>query len=198
MKFSLMILTQAAALCVHSQPTVADMKLLKKAQAIHKSVITIDTHIDINVANFTDERNYTQRLSNQVNLPKMEEGGMDVAWLIAYAAKGPLTEEGYAKAYSHAVAKFDAIHRLTKVYAPEKIALALNSADVRRIVHSGKMVAMIGVENGYSIGTDLRRVKEFTDRGARFRHRWPRPAGRPAAIRPAIGGLAGNTGAPSF
>lgn len=150
------------------QPSTADAKLLKKAQAIHKSVITIDTHIDINVANFTDERNYTQRLSNQVNLPKMEEGGMDVAWLIAYAAQGPLTEEGYAKAYSDAVAKFDAIHRLTKVYAPDKIALALNSADVRRIVRSGKMVAMIGVENGYSIGTDLSRVKEFADRGARY------------------------------
>lgn len=39
----------------------------------------------------------------------MEEGGLDVARLIAYAAEGPLTNEGYAMAYKDSVAKFDAI-----------------------------------------------------------------------------------------
>jgi len=37
-----------------------------------------------------------------------------------------------------------------------------------RIAKSGKKVAVIGVENGYPIGTDLKRVKEFYDRGGRY------------------------------
>jgi len=39
---------------------------------------------------------------------------------------------------------------------------------VRRIAASGRKVAVIGVENGYSIGTDIKRVKEFYDRGGRY------------------------------
>src|SRR5690606_13690208 len=57
---------------------------------------------------------------------------------------------------------------LTEEYAPDQIGLALNSDDVRRIHGEGKKVAMIGVENGYPIGTDVGRVKEFWDLGARY------------------------------
>ena len=142
--------------------------LIEKARKIHKEVITLDTHDDINTANFTKDRNYTQQLPSQVTLPKMRAGGLDVAWFIVYTGQGPLTEEGYAAAYKNAIDKFDAIHRLTKEIAPNEIELALTSKDVRRIAKSGKLVAMIGVENAYPIGTDIGRVKEFADRGARY------------------------------
>jgi membrane dipeptidase len=164
----LIIGAMAIAAYSHGQSSKAEEKLIKKAKAIHESVITIDTHNDFNVANFTKERNYTQRLNTQVNLPKMVEGGLDVSWLIVYTGQGDLTPEGYAKAYANADAKFNAIHWLCKEMAPDKIELALTSNDVRRIVKSGKKVAMIGVENGYPIGTDIKRVKEFADRGARY------------------------------
>lgn len=145
-----------------------DAALLEKARKIHADVITLDTHVDINTANFTKDRNYTQDLPTQATLPKMKSGGLDVAWFIVYTGQGPLTEEGYAAAYKNAIDKFDAIHRLTKEIAPSQIELALTSKDVRRIAKSGKLVAMIGVENAYPIGTDISRVKEFADRGARY------------------------------
>jgi membrane dipeptidase len=151
-----------------AQAPQADEALIKKARAIHERVITLDTHNDINVQNFTPERNYTQRLDNKVNLPKMVEGGLDVSFLIVYVGQGPLTAAGYDNAYKQAIAKFDAIHRLTKEIAPDKIELALTAADVRRIAKSGKKVAVIGIENGYPIGEDIRRVKEFHDRGGRY------------------------------
>ncbi len=147
---------------------VDEAALIAKARKIHKDVITLDTHDDINTANFTKDRNYTQDLPSQVTLPKMRSGGLDVAWFIVYTGQGPLTDEGYAAAYKNAIDKFDAIHRLTKEIAPDQIELALTSKDVRRIVKSGKLVAMIGVENAYPIGTDISRVKEFADRGARY------------------------------
>lgn len=168
MKVSFSLMLSLSCFFAAAQTHSANEKLIKKAKAIHESVITIDTHNDFNVANFTHERNYTQRLSTQVNLPKMEEGGLDVTWLIVYTGQGELTPEGYAKAYANADAKFKAIHWLCTKVAPDKIELALTSNDVRRIVKSGKKVAMIGVENGYPIGTDINRVREFAERGARY------------------------------
>lgn len=140
----------------------------KLAEEIHKNVITLDTHCDINVKNFTDSINYTQRLGTQVNLPKMNEGGLDVAWLIVYTGQDSLTENGFKKAYDNAISKFDAIHRLVRDYAPDQIELALNSDDVRRIHKAGKKVAMIGIENGYPIGKDISNVKKFYDLGGRY------------------------------
>ena len=151
-----------------AQAPQADEALIKKARAIHERVITLDTHDDINPDNFTAERNYSQRLETQVNLPKMVEGGLDVAFFIVYTGQGPLTPEGFDNAYKQAVAKFDAIHRLTKQIAPDRIELALTPADVWRIAKSGKKVAAIGIENGYPIGEDIRRVEEFYDRGGRY------------------------------
>ena len=51
-------------------------------------MITIDTHNDINPRDFTKERNYTQRLDTQVNLPKMIEGGLDASFFIVYVGQG--------------------------------------------------------------------------------------------------------------
>ncbi|HEY7056743.1 MAG TPA: membrane dipeptidase, partial [Vicinamibacterales bacterium] len=149
-------------------PAGADDALTKKARAIHERVLTLDTHNDIEPSNFTAERNYTQDLGNQVNLPKMFAGGLDASFFIVYVGQGPLTPEGYDNAYKQAIAKFDAIHRLTETIAPDKIGLALTAADARRIYASGKKVAFIGVENGYPLGEDLGRLKEFYDRGARY------------------------------
>lgn len=149
-----------------AEPT--EEQMVATARGIHERVITLDTHDDINPANFTAERNYTQRLDNQVNLPKMVEGGLDAAFFIVYVGQGPLTPAGYDQAYKQASEKFEAIHRLTEEIAPDQIELALTADDVRRIAASGKKVALIGVENAYPLGTDLGRVKEFHDRGARY------------------------------
>jgi membrane dipeptidase len=151
-----------------AQTPAADQALITKARGIHERVITADTHDDISPNNFRTECNYTMRLTTQVNLPKMKEGGLDVSFMIAYVGQGALTEEGYANAYRQVVDKMDAVHRLTKEIAPNEIELALTPADVIRIAKSGKKVAVIGIENGYGLGMDLERVKEFWTRGGRY------------------------------
>ena len=61
-----------------------------------------------------------EALGNQVNLPTMEAGGLDVAWFIVYTSQGELTAEGFNNAYRNAIGKFEAIHRLTEEIAPDK------------------------------------------------------------------------------
>jgi membrane dipeptidase len=159
------LVASTAAVFAQAQP---DQAMIDRARGIHDRVITMDTHVDISAARFTENCNYTMRLTTQVNLPKMKEGGLDAPFLIVYTGQGALTPEGYDSAYKQAVEKFDAVHRLTKEIAPNEIELALTPADVVRINKAGKKVAIIGVENGYPIGTDLERVKEFYERGGRY------------------------------
>jgi membrane dipeptidase len=145
-----------------------DAALIAKAKGIHDRVLKLDTHNDIDPANFTADCNYTMRLTTQVNIPKMVEGGMDVSFMIVYVGQGPLTPEGYDDAYRQAIAKFDAVHRLTEKIAPDSIGLALTPADVLALHKKHLRIAVIGVENAYPIGTDIKKVQEFYDRGGRY------------------------------
>jgi membrane dipeptidase len=168
MSRGLLIACAAAVVTAVLAAQEPDATLVARARAIHDRVLTIDTHVDFEPAHFTAECNYTRRLVTQVNLPKMRDGGLDVAFFAVHVPQGPLAPAGYAEAYRRAVVKFDAIHRLTEQIAPNDIGLALTPADVMRIAQSGRKVAVIGVENGYPIGTDAARVREFHQRGARY------------------------------
>jgi membrane dipeptidase len=137
-------------------------------QELHSELLTLDSHIDINVANFTKEVNYTQNLDTQFNLPKMKQGGLDVAWLIVFTGQGELNEAAYKNARKVALSKFDAIDRLCMEYAPEQVELATSSSEVKRILEKGKKVIMIGVENAYPLGTDLKQLEDYHQRGARY------------------------------
>jgi membrane dipeptidase len=165
----------AACSLLPLRPSSTEEALMKRARDIHKRLLTIDTHVDFSPANFTAERNYTQRLDTQLNLPKMIEGGLDAVFFSVFVgqtreAQNPdaFKTPGYERAYKAAIEKFDAIRRLTEQIAPDQIELALTAADVRRIHAAGKKVALIGVENGYSMGEEISRVREFYDRGARY------------------------------
>src|SRR5262245_13206767 len=169
-------LTTAAVLAaVAAAPQAQEQDLVARAKGIHERVITLDTHNDIDPENFTRECNYTMRLTTQVNLPKMKDGGLDVSFMIVYVGQSnppqvadAFQPAGYDRAYQAALAKFNAVHHLTEDIAPNEIELALTAADVTRIAKSGKKVAVIGIENGYPIGTDINRVKEFWQRGGRY------------------------------
>ncbi|WP_283641926.1 dipeptidase [Croceibacter atlanticus] len=166
---SLVLLVFISISCKDIEPKeLTENQLLAKAMSIHLEVITLDTHCDINIRNFTDSINYTQKLETQVNLPNMKEGGLDVAWFIVYTGQDSLNDIGYKNAYDNAISKFEAIHRLVDSIAPNDIALATTSKEVKDIHESGKLVAMIGIENGYPIGKDLSNVKTFYDMGARY------------------------------
>src|SRR5262245_20534684 len=157
------------------QTSSKERALVKKARAIHEKVITLDTHIDFSPGDLVGERNYTQRLDTQFNLPNMITGGLNGLFFSIFVGQTRETQNpdafkptGYERAYQTAVEKFDAVHRLCRDIAPEKIELALNTADVRRIKAQGKKIALMGVENGYPIGEEIARVNEFYDRGARY------------------------------
>ncbi|WP_419191341.1 dipeptidase [Saltatorellus ferox] len=155
------------------------------AWEIHRAVLTLDTHKDISdrladpslkaLADAGDPEG--QRLyekneptvdgTSQVDFPKMRDGGLDAAFFIVYVGQGALDESGYALARNQALAKFDAIHRMAERY-PEEIALAVTADQVEAAHAAGKLIACIGIENGYCMGTDLSVIEEFHGKGARY------------------------------
>ena len=145
-----------------------DTQLINKARQIHSRVITLDTHNDFDLKNFTDSINYSQNTNSQVNLPKMIKGGLDVSWLVVYTGQGKLNKERYKNAGINAQNKFDAINRLVNDYAPNQITLAKSSREVDSIIKLGKKAAMIGVENAYPIGENLHEIKRYAKLGARY------------------------------
>lgn len=158
-----------------------DAALLARAAEIHRAAITLDTHKDISSSLATEElpddpvQAARERLrndptlwgTNQVDFPKMRAGGLDVAFYIVYVGQGPLDDDGYAKARAAAIAKFDAIERMARRF-PEHIEIARSASDVERIADAGKLVACIGIENGYVMGEDLSAIEDFHRRGARY------------------------------
>ncbi len=148
--------------------SVSEAELKTIASGIHARALTLDTHDDIS-GNFASDGDDEASAENkrQVTLYKMKKGGLDAEFFAVFTSVGDRTEVSYEAAYKTANTLFDAIHRLPQRYA-DLIEIAYTAADVVRIHKGGKLVACIGMENGYPAATDLARIKEFYDKGARY------------------------------
>ncbi|MBK8978739.1 MAG: dipeptidase [Planctomycetes bacterium] len=177
--------TLAAALQAQQAPPATpardDPALVERARRIHARVLTLDTHKDISPLLASDNlpedehqrQDFLERFDPtvdgqcQVDFPKMRRGGYVAAFFIVYVDQGDLNPPGFRRAYSQARLKFEAIQRMC-VRFPDQIELARTPADVLRIAAAGKLVACIGIENGYPVGEDLERIAEFHALGARY------------------------------
>lgn len=169
---ALLVVGAAAPSVLGAQPRASDdPALVARARAIHDRVMTLDTHVDISPANFTSTGpNYAQKLPRtQVDIAKMEEGGLDAAFLIVYVGQSPdLTPQGFARAKESAMEKFAAVQRLVDSLAPGRVGLARTAAEARAIYASGRKVIFIGIENGFPVGSDLGNVQRFHALGGRY------------------------------
>ena len=130
-------------------------------------VLTLDTHIDIPLEYATAAADpLTADL--QVNLAKMTAGGLDAGFFIVYVGQTARNGDGYARAQADALTKFGAIHRMAEQLYPDRIEIAYTADDVARIAAAGKLVAAIGIENGYSLGANLEMLERYYELGARY------------------------------
>ena len=144
-----------------------DYAIVERARAIHGRVITIDTHKDI-PDNYATPEADPKTMNAQVNLDKMKAGGYDMAFFAVYVGQGARTDSGNAWAKQRALNKFAAIHRMAEQMYPNLIEIAYTPTDAERIHKAGKLIAGIGIENGWVIGHDLSLIKTYYDLGARY------------------------------
>ena len=141
-----------------------------KVRKVHDMALTVDTHCDtpMNMAegNFDIGKKNTPPQS-RVDFPRMKEGGLDAMFFAAFTGQKERTAENTEEAYRIANKMIDVVEVACKKY-PEMAALAKNSGDAAQLEKQGLLAAYIGMENGFPIGTDIKRVKEFYDRGVRY------------------------------
>lgn len=172
---ALLLVVTLAACAAPPAPTDAGVL------ALHRRLLTLDTHKDIDpklapdslpadpatATEFRRRFDPSVRGAQQVDFPKMREGGYDAAFFIVYTDQRRLDAAGYARALAEANAKFDAIDRMVRKHG-DTIGLARSPAEVERLHAEGKLVACIGIENGYPMGLDLANIAAFHARGARY------------------------------
>lgn len=155
--------------------------LVERARAIHEKVLTLDTHKDIpdllasaalpddpaERMRFRRQFDPTMWGEAQVDFPKMRAGHYDVAFFIVYVGQDRLNPPAYKRAYKAAMRKFDAIYRMADRF-PEHIGIARSPDEVEKLAEEGRLVACIGIENGYPMGEDLEKIDEFYQFGARY------------------------------
>ena len=136
-------------------------------ESVHEKVITLDTHVDIPLVYMTAEMDPGTDTDAQVDLGKMEVGGLDAAFFIVYTPQTKIQDAKYADASKIAETRYAAIAKLTAKYA-SRIELARTADDVRRIHKSGKRAALIGMENAFPLGASVDDVPMWAERGVRY------------------------------
>lgn len=143
-----------------------DEKVLK----IHKKVLTVDTHCDTPMnlldGNF-DIGIRNKPPQNRVDFPRMKEGGLDAMFFAAFTGQKPRTPENIAEAYKTANEMIEATKLVCLKYN-NLAEVAYGADDATRLEKQAKLAIYIGMENGFPLGTDISRVKEFYDKGVRY------------------------------
>ncbi len=135
--------------------------------SLHEQLFTVDTHVDILRIEDAGDKDYLDLPEVQVDLVRMEEGGLDAAFFILFSMQGEQTAEGHSAAKEEALARHATIRRMLDRH-PDRIELARSVADAKRINGTGKLVAFLGMENGYPLAGDPANLQQYFDLGVRY------------------------------
>lgn len=159
------LLALAASAEAHDQTGPAD-------RLLHERILTLDTHLDTPALferegwEFDKWHEYDWD-GSQVDLPRLEAGGLDGGFFVIYTRHGPLTPQGYAKARDDALMRARHIQRVV-AENKDKLAFATTADDAARLHREGKRIVYQSIENSYPLGTDLSLLSTFYRMGVRM------------------------------
>jgi membrane dipeptidase len=138
----------------------------------HEQMLVLDTHLDtpevFEHPGWRFDAWHNQDFDkSQVDLPRMEQGGLDGGFFVIYTGQGELTPAAYAKARDDALLRATAIQRVV-AENEDKMAFATTAADAQRIHKEGKRIVYQSIENSYPLGTDLSLLTTFYRLGVRM------------------------------
>ena len=142
----------------------------KRVMEIHRKALTVDTHVDTPMAladGRLDMGKRNKAPESRVDFVRMREGGLDAIFFAAFTTQRELTPENTEAAYRMAHRMIDSTYAVCRKYN-QYAEIALASDDASRLEDEGRIAVYIGMENGFPLGKDINRVKEFYDRGVRY------------------------------
>ena len=135
-----------------------------RARKLHFSSIVVDTHDDTTQRFLDGGFDLTPRNANgSIDIPRMREGGLGAIFFsiwIPSKITGP-------EAVKRALDQIDAVREHVRKH-PADIALATTAAEIREAHKQGKIAALMGVEGGHMIASDLGVLRSFGALGVRY------------------------------
>jgi len=138
----------------------------RKAKEIHRRILTIDSHTDTPMI-FPGSFNLGEKEGGKVNLPFMEEGLIDAAFMVAYIPQGERDENSLQRATNYAIDRLNEVKRQELINA-RRMSIATTPNDLIRLKHEGKKAIFLGIENGYAIGKQLDNLRMFKEMGVSY------------------------------
>ena len=164
----------------------------ERAKKVHASGFVFDGHNDLpwrlrqdGDVTFTTLDIGKRLDSGQTDIPRAREGGLKAQFWSVYI---PSDHKNPARTVTEQI---DLVHRMVERY-PDDLEIALTADDVERIVRSGKIASLIGIEGGVAIEDDLAQLRAFARLGARYMtltHNVTLPWADAATDKPKSGGL---------
>jgi len=146
----------------------SEEQLARKADKLHKSFLTVDTHCDTPLEIVRSGFDLGEKHERGcVDFPRMVEGGLDAEFFAAYIGQGSRDDSTTDRAHLEIIRIIEAIHQNVEKNSG-MAEIALKPDDAYRLKKEGKLSAFIGIENGYPAGKDISRVKQYYDMGTRY------------------------------
>ena len=161
-----------ALLAAAAAPAAAHDAVSPADRLLHEQLLVLDTHLDTPSLferpgwDFTEWHEYPFD-NTQVDLPRMEAGGLDGGFFVIYTRQGGLDPAAMAEARNAALMRAMAIQRLVAAN-PGKLEFATTAADAERIHKAGKRIVFQSIENSYPLGNDLSLLPLYHKLGVRM------------------------------
>ncbi|MBQ4063827.1 MAG: gamma-glutamyl-gamma-aminobutyrate hydrolase family protein [Bacteroidaceae bacterium] len=141
-----------------------EAQLYRAAKEVHAKILSIDSHCDTPM--LFGEGYLLQERSTRalVDLHKMNEGALDVVTMVAYLKQEARDAVSLAAATEKASALLQGIEERVAANSSH-VAITDTPCDLWRLKNDGKKVIMLGIENGYAIGSDIANIEKFRNRG---------------------------------
>jgi membrane dipeptidase len=138
---------------------------LADLQALHRGLLTLDTHIDIPWPNGPDP---FQDGPRRVDLPKMQRGGLAAGCFVAYVPQAARTPESDSAAFERAIGMLQTIRGMGRSENGIAARVAVTANEIAAAKRDGVLAIVPAVENGFAMGADLSRLARFRALGARY------------------------------
>ncbi len=138
---------------------------VRDPSAMHRSLLTLDTHIDIPWPDTPDPFAETAR---KVDMPKMRRGSLSAGCFVAYVPQAVRTTENEQAAIERAIAMLETIHAMARSGNGIAATVTITADQIEQARRNGIIAVIPAVENGFAIGTDLSRLTRFRQLGARY------------------------------
>ncbi|AOH85265.1 peptidase M19 [Sphingomonas panacis] len=135
------------------------------ARAVHEKLIVLDTHFDT-PANLGRpgwsimDHHVAVTDGDQVDYPRMVEGGVDGGFFAIYTPSGPRTPEGDRAARDFGIQRAAQIREMVAKHS-DVFSLALTADDAQKAVAAHKRFVFLSMENGYPFEGDLTLMRTF-------------------------------------